>query len=118
MKITPFEIYLITRLDVVFNLAMVLASLSGATFILILIGWLIDDNICFDAKKRRQTLKRAVPVFIVSVLVACFCPTTKQAAAMYAIPAIVNSKVIQHDVPKALEELCKKVIGEEKGGKK
>lgn len=45
----------------------------------------------------RLILKRVgLPMLILGVLLHLFVPTTKQAATMFVVPAIVNNQKVQH----------------------
>lgn len=124
MTITPFEMYLITRLGAI-NGTLVVGMIVG-TFVSIILGAMylyshLDqiehessysqyskrENDANLAKKRTVVLlRKSFKAF--SIATAAFwilwiaIPTTRQLAAIYVIPAIVNSEVVQEKVPETM----------------
>lgn len=126
MNITPFEMYLITRLGAING--SLLAGMAVGTLASVIFGVLylythVDQLDCessysYDARQNDINLakKRIVASFrkpfkAFSIATAAFwtlwvaAPTTRQLAAIYVIPAIVNSEVVQEKVPEAMNGL-------------
>ena len=106
MKVTPFEIYIATRCDAFGHFLwalIVLLFLLGV--IVLVIG--IDSDIGLNKVFKWTALFWGG--CLVSIICLIMCPTTKEAAAMLAIPPLSNNE----SVPKEVVELCQKVIKEE-----
>ena len=106
MTISPFELYMILKLDDIRDLFTILAIPLWLFCILSAIGlaiWLIasiperdNDDI--------QTLGRVIKKTVLVSLQAAL-PTTRQMAAILVVPAIVNSEFMQKDLPADLREI-------------
>lgn len=98
--ITEINMYWLTRLDGIYNLFSI-----GATVSVVVLCFLIPFSICakMDGQEVAGTLcKWSIAMAIIAcvgVLGAIFVPTTKEMAAIYAIPAITRSETIQKDIP-------------------
>ena len=95
---TSFEMYLFTRLDSLVELCAIFAIIAGtggaaAIFIFGINGHIEDDD---DSKKLvSKIVKRVLPFFIFFLLGAILIPTTKEYAAIYLIPKVVNNEEVQ-----------------------
>jgi len=108
MDITPWTVYWITRLDAIFNVA-VLAAIVGlvtAAFLLVLATTTENERVYESfgetkegklrlAKKLRRYALPALAAGFLGAVAATLTPTTKEACAILAIPAIANSEDVQ-----------------------
>lgn len=109
---SPWQMWLWLKLD-----AIQMLCVSGATVSILLLCFSPLVRMDFPEFAERW-MKR------LGVLLACFtvlgvaCPSTKQAALIWAVPALVNSKVVQQDIPEvyelAIEKLKESLGGVEK----
>lgn len=100
MTISAWDIYWITRLD---NLQLVLI-LGLAVSLCISALTLIESDSVEDFVK--PACKYFLPVAAACAMGLVFVPSTKSAAAMYVVPAIVNSEAVQK-IPAELTALAK-----------
>lgn len=103
MTITAWDIYWITRLD---SLQFICATAAAATGVAACWGLLECFHAFGDEERGKWLIKRFAPAFFVAALVAALIPSTKSAAAMYVVPAIVNSEAVQ-TIPAELTALAK-----------
>ena len=121
------EIYWITRLDGINDLAFVIALVSFITFIISMIGFsVVKGQLHYYNKKESEYkgryqgeilewngyeaiwktfLKISVPVLILSVTIRIFVPTTKEAFAIYGIGGTIDY-VKSNPVAKQLPDKC------------
>lgn len=115
MTISPFELYMILKLDDIRNLL----SAFGAVFFIsciisatLLAVWFLTsmddlDDISFRSVWRM--IKKIFPIlfaaFFVIMLLRAAIPTTRQMAAILVVPAIVNPEFMQKDLPADLREI-------------
>lgn len=111
--ITAWDIYWITRLDGL-NLFMGLIagfSLTGALVLLIVRVMASDAYFEYEKKICKQWFRPFTAVTIMGVVfmaISIFIPTTKEVAAIYMIPKIVNNEKIQKLPDNAVNFLNKK----------
>ena len=126
MNITPFTIYLISRLTPLYEFLTVITILSIMAMVVCLIA-LVVVGVDHDWGDHAPRVVRRFFVWIMSACLffgACtvVVPTTKDAAAMIVIPRIANSQTVQElgatvvDLAKAWCEELKPVAKD--GGKK
>ena len=108
MSITPFQIYLWQQLDTIhsqlfsLHLPIILLSLLGVFALAMFhdVDWASSDTKSAIRKKVWNTYKFFVfPYLIITQLISIFLPTSKTVAMMIAIPAIIDSKPVQKDLP-------------------
>ena len=111
MEISPFTVYLWQQADsiiaasssgYVFTAGFVCA-ISGIAFIASRPEFYLNDSSINEIRLLHSVLRR---VFLISssllalaATISTLMPTSKTIAMMYAVPAIVNSKVVQEDLP-------------------
>lgn len=95
-----WTIYWITRMDILQTAFMLIASAVGLVTVSILTGNSLNRG--YDGSMTgmieasdRWSLRRGLPITAIFGLLAVLIPTTKQAAAILAIPAIANSEDAQ-----------------------
>lgn len=102
-----FNIYLITRCDALQCMAITMAVIMG-----FVVGalWLFyclkcqdvpvsrrDSNDIADFKAHKTCARRLSYLFSFLLLIAVTVPNTKEAAAVYLIPAIANNQTVQQE---------------------
>lgn len=103
MNITPFEMYWLTRLDGISTFFVTGASIAIGGLIL---GLILLPIFAIDFEDLvpilKQNIGKAFVVFSIFCCGAVFVPTTKEAAAIIVIPALVNSDITKEKVPEVL----------------
>ena len=103
--ITPSDIYWITRLDNFITVGWIAIILLIALFIAFLCStpWDAFDNehsvLYEEARRSINRIKLTALALITILLGMSFIPSTREAAAMYAVPKIVDSSVVKEDLP-------------------
>lgn len=92
-----FTVYLILILDNISMtltvIAIILSAMLIAALIILLAAYYVGDDICeFPIK---NTIKIFISIYLLIVLMAIFCPNTRQAATIYLLPKIANNKSMQ-----------------------
>lgn len=100
MTISAWDIYWITRLD---NLQLVFILGLGVSLGLSVMTLIESDSVEDFVK---PVCKYFLPVAVACAMGLVFVPSTKSAAAMYVVPAIVNSEAVQK-IPAELTALAK-----------
>lgn len=116
--ITSMEMYWLLKLDDIYMLVSCAAALATGVFVVSFLAYKfagVDGN-----KQEQKTSGIAALVSLVcSVLLWCvvtFIPTTKQMAAIYVVPAIVNNEKVQQignktlDISEQLLDLTKEYL--------
>lgn len=115
---SEFAIYMITRCDAINNLLTVLIVIFIVTFIINSIAVFvcisnhhdhIDDvktSFWVDNIKKFKRARNISLLFSVVFMVLCVAtPTTKEMAFIYVVPKIVNSEIVQKEIPEEVREL-------------
>lgn len=103
--LTSFDVYLVaiagpmSKLFLVVAILTFIGSVAGAVFYLANYG---DKRAEHFSKLGLKIVKWTLPVTIVSGFLAVMIPSTPAAAAMYILPKIANSQVVQQ-LPRAME---------------
>lgn len=101
--ITSWDIYWITRMDSL-NDFFSIFGIGALVFFLGLLSWIgpmIMDGIYNSDKKERywslykKSMIWGVSVGVLFTFISLFIPTTKEVAAIYIIPKIVNNEQVQ-----------------------
>lgn len=108
MALTPFQVYLVMQLDSISTLAFILGVLSAIVFTIFFICYVLDNAASkyhpelsdskAEAARAEMSLgiaKKAGVLAALSLTLGTFLPSTKTAAAMIVLPAIVNSQTVQ-----------------------
>lgn len=90
--ITSWDIYWITRLDSI-NMFLILFGLF-LPFTILFWMWTGDEKEN-DELYYRKSIFSTIAISIIFLSSACFLPSTKEAAAIYLIPKIVNNQQVQ-----------------------
>jgi len=118
MEITPFTLYLITRLDGLLHASHGLTFLSGVTIVAGIFIYFIefygDKEVDAELSPSREKGYRLVcgmsgwfmrTVFVIFLLLGWLVPSSKELAAFIIIPKVVNSDLVQEDIPGEIKEL-------------
>lgn len=103
--ITPFQVYLLTRLDAICFVAELLVAfslISGILYAFSLIAGIIEgiegenDPIWIVIKQITKPLRNTFFILTsLAIVTKCFIPSTKEMAAVIIIPKVANSEKIQ-----------------------
>lgn len=98
--ISPWFLYFWTRLDLIVDFADFAAVMAGLVMTVSIIVSLIYSTAKHDSDIRigeawKQLRKWSIPVFAFFMLTCTFIPNKKDAAIIYIIPKVANSKVLQ-----------------------
>lgn len=99
---TAFDIYLISTLDSILTVCGLLAGVSVTAAVLSIGAYVNFDNV-----KYLKCLKKAIAVFICSVLALVFIPTSKTVLAMYTIPPVIAAAQTNQEIQKLPENVLK-----------
>lgn len=115
MTISPFELYMILKLDDIHNLLSAFGAVLFISFIIsaiLLAVWFftsMDDLDDISFRFARRMIKKIFSILLgalfVVLLLQAAIPTTRQMAAILVVPAIVNSEFMQKDLPADLREI-------------
>lgn len=106
MQLHPLTVYLVLQADQVLNIcssiviiALILAGIS--TIVLMIAGPILffEEVPVLDHINKFPYKKHLAIILLIPVLILAFMPSTKTLAAMLIAPAIVNSSVVQKDLP-------------------
>ena len=129
MTLTAWDIYWVTRLDEISILLTVSFVLIAIVTVFFCFSWVANrsnyERQYHNGVEKQKTavglLKWLVPILIAVGLTNAFIPSTKQAAVMIVLPAIVNSEAVQQ-IPNELTTLAREWLQElrpaKKGGSK
>lgn len=108
--ITPLDIYLVSQCD---RLAMLLSVVGAGGFLFALIFFVMsmDDHLGEDVDRRlRRQAEKLFVMACVAWFLFTFAPSSRTVAAMVVVPKIVNSDVMQKDIPDAVKKLLREYI--------
>ncbi len=108
MTLTAWNIYWITRFDSIQAVLRILALACGVFGFVGLLGYALSEG---TLKVAGTFAKWLLPTTAAMLLVAAFVPSTRSAAAMVVLPAIVNSEVVQQ-IPTELTTLVREWLQE------
>ena len=112
--ITPGQMYWLTRLDTIHELAsgtlIFLLVCLGLLSVVTVIGTIVtmsdgDENVPQVIKVLYRSWKGAAFAVAFFMTIYAFTPTTKEMAAIIVIPQIANSTVVTEKIPAELSEL-------------
>lgn len=128
MTLSAWDIYLVTRMDLLRMFFVAVTALSVACTAFFALCW-IDAGVSWhskeETKEKRAFAAKRIMMFLCPLLVGVFgvilTPSTKTLAAMIVLPAIVNSEAVQQ-LPGELTTLAREWLQElrpaKKGGSK
>ena len=97
--ITPLNIYLIMQADKISSALFTISTIAIVVVILAFIWHDVNRDCYGNQGKINPITKSMITGIIATFLLATAIPSTKTLCMMYALPAIVNSKVVQNDFP-------------------
>jgi hypothetical protein len=105
------ELYWITRCDPIGNAALVFLIISSVALGLLILGYVAcsEDNDQSGVNLAKKLLKMVAPVFIISLLIEVFIPTTKEALVIYGVGGTVDY-IKQNPIAKQLPDKCVKAL--------
>lgn len=104
--ITPMQMYWLLKLDDILNISTLVFIISMFAFVLcFVVGKIYEDVGCYEDAYKKLRRVRNVSFWFVLFFgsIMTFLPTTKQLAAIYVIPAIVNNERVQNIGNKTLD---------------
>lgn len=120
MAVSPFTVYLWQQADSFVTLFKVSSGFLGLiSVILLVVSIAMSETSIYKSKERNNEITAAANRFFKTKFLPClasflFClllatavPSTKTIAVMYAVPAIVNSKPVQQDLPELYDMAVK-----------
>jgi len=112
---TPWMIYLITRLDLIIGVLVALVSIFGiaATVLAVVLIRMNLDPYANDPdikKKVATMLKYLAPAAIILAFILALTPSSKGVALIYAVPKIVNNEHMQK-LPDETARLLENLLG-------
>ena len=96
--LSSWELYWLLKLDTFRKMFGIIIMISG--FVPFLVAMITEE---WGSVK--TSLKYAVPIAGISMLLAFFLPSTKQMAVIMVLPPIINSEKVQSIPPKLLDIL-------------
>ena len=105
------ELYWITRCDAIVTVATIFLVISSIAFGVLIIGYVasLEDKDQSGVDFAKKLLKIVVPVFIISLLLEIFIPTTKEALVIYGVGGTVDY-IKQNPTAKQLPDKCVKAL--------
>ncbi len=97
MEITPFTMYLFTRLDIILKAAsfgLTVSTVAAITFVA-LMCWARQDGSRDDLAAFSRWLKVSIAAVTLFASVVILLPSTSAAAFIYVVPKVVNNERIQ-----------------------
>lgn len=113
------EIYWITRLDYLQGILITISVLSGIALFVCLLTLLLYDKNTNDFKKGFSGFKISLPLFLLSIILVCLTPSTKEALLIYGVGGTIdyvkNNKKTKELPDKCIDALTRYVdsIGKE-----
>lgn len=112
--ITPFDIWLISTansvIGLLFFITVVSALTSAAAGIVFVASNFYKNEYELDkylSGVTKSILKLSVPTLLVSLILLTAIPSSKTLAAMYVIPKIANSDIVQKDLTEATQAIVR-----------
>ncbi len=97
----PFVLYLITRCSAINTAAGIIATLSALAGSLLVVFCIAEKHDNPDGSVLLKSLKcwrnTLLTAFCISLPIYLAMPTTQEAAAIYVLPQLANSKIVQEE---------------------
>ena len=117
--ITPMQMYWLLKLDDICGFSILVLTVALLVFFFCTIGKLAFCDELWNTKRITKTRNIALCVALFFGSIVTFVPSTKQMAAIYVVPAIVNNEKIQQiggktlDISNQLLDLTKEYLEEQ-----
>jgi len=109
MDISAWDVYWIMRLDgikegltALFPIGLFLLFISG---FLTVACWVNDDKNELPIKKAVKCYIAIASIWAFFMLSNLFIPTTREAATIFVLPRVANSKMVMEEIPKEAREI-------------
>ena len=106
MNLSAFDVYLVYQLDTISTVFTIASFLFGMVSIISVLAHFDDD-----VKLPRKWMVSALVTHFLIILGATLCPGTDTMLKMIVVPELVNSRIVQTDMPElynlAVESLKK-----------
>lgn len=101
---TVWQMYWLVKLDDISTTFCGGLIMSEIAFAIMLLVFCVGASLGENVTKLGDAMKKiALPCVIVFGLLATFTPTTRQLAAIILVPKLVNSEVVQRDIPQVYD---------------
>lgn len=110
MEISPLIIYVIGLVDKLQFVFLVLTIFGAIGSFMFFSCGISDDECDSDAKMFKSWFKRLLAATIFSLICAVAIPSSKTLIAMYVIPPIAKSEVV-NEIPDVLMDFVKSYVG-------
>lgn len=110
MEISPLVIYVIGLVDKLRFVFLVLAIFGTIGSFMFFSCSISDDECDSDAKMFKSWCKRVLAVTIFSLVCSVAIPSSKTLIAMYVIPPIAKSEIV-NEIPDVLMDFVKSYVG-------
>ena len=114
MNITAFNMYLLTRLDYIRLLFWVGVTVAIITLVIVLANVYAFNERYYDSEEQGKTgmrwTKRCAIVFSICMLGIAFVPSTKDMLAIFGVPALLQSRAVQKDIPELYEKVIQRLL--------
>lgn len=114
MNLTSFNLYLISRLDTIRAFCFVAAAIVAIVAIVILIHIYIIEDICRSEEEKGRAampwMKRCAILFTCCALAMTFIPSTNQMLLILGVPAVLQNRAVQKDIPELYEKVIQKLL--------
>ena len=110
MEISPLVIYVIGLVDKLQFVFLVLAIFGTIGSFMLFFSSIYDDVRESDKKMFKSWCKRVLAVTIFSLVCSVAIPSSKTLIAMYVIPPIAKSEVV-NEIPDVLMDFVKSYVG-------
>lgn len=99
------ELYWITRLDYIQGCLLILLIIIAVILIGAVIAWSMDDTSEYPSQSLIKLSKITIPSFVITLLVFCFVPSTKEAMMIYGVGGTIDY-IKSNDKAKELPDKC------------
>ena len=114
MNITAFNMYLLTRLDYIRLLFWVGITVAIITLVLVLANVYVFNDMDYDLEEQGKTgmqwTKRCAIMFSICMLGIAFVPSTKDMLTIFGVPALLQSRAVQKDIPELYEKVIQRLL--------
>ena len=115
MNLTAFNLYLISRLDMIREFCFVAAAIAAfVAGIVLLHVYVMNEHEYRDKKEQSEAampwMKRCALLFTVCALAMTFIPSANQMLLILGVPAVLQSRAVQKDIPELYEKVIQRLL--------